>query len=340
MKKLSVLKLMALNAAIASALALSGCGIRISIGGPGHNTETESTCTETLDIESVTYADLAAANSPESIFSRHGSWRAEIEALQDGKSGLQGTAYGANAMEVYCERGLLYLEADLEGIEDVDKRTDFWTKGGIYQKLEAGSKEVLYTEWYAMDDDKKALYIPQTVEAGIIPQPGEMTEEIVGRHDNGDGTVTFITNIPARESGDICTLPPEWEEAVTAYRYTADAATLEIREIQTIVMDGGTAWEYLREKVEYDAGAPDGLWGMIESAGKIEKGEYGHPRTISVTYDPGTEQERTYTKEADNTYWVKVQILPEYALYEDPDGEIPFKGTEELKDITLYAIKE
>ncbi len=72
----------------------------------------------------------------------------------------------------------------------------------------------------------------------------------------------------------------------------------------------------------------------------FENGMPENPKTITITYDPETENEEVYTLETDTSYSITPIIREGYNLYKDPEGKTPFKGSDGKKNVEIYAIKE
>lgn len=295
-----------------------------------------ATVKQASDVD-VSYKAFAKANSREAVFSRHKSFMAVTVVPKDDKDGLK--AYGSSINTFYSEPDYAYSSYEFEGMEDSRLfEEDLLTCSDAYwHVINKDKSEQMFVEWPAMSDAEKRNNL---ADIGTFLDGSEFGEKMTGFKNNGDGTVTIITNAPADKTVDVRALPEAWKGATMEYSYIADTKTLELLSFSSRILTDKGSIDYISETISYDVEAPKESVSLRDTVKKIEAEEPKNPRTITVIYDPGTDKAETFKKTAGSSVLVSPVYRDGYKPYKDPEGKTPFTGSDGKSDITIYLLKK
>lgn len=314
-------------------------GVALILGGCGKEAGKEQ--------PSVTYEELGEANSFESTFSRHKNCISE-KAVAEDESDTAAGALGLFSYKMYLSPDLCYSDQVFYDEDIPDHR---YREEGLRDKTEEyylstgdDGKKVLGKAWYVMSDEEKAerrLEINGSPESfNLIGIDKDGNEKVVSTEDNGDGTLTVTTNMPADVCADFVEVPEEWKDATVEYQYRVNKDNLELYELDAYILSGNERIDFLSEKVIYDVDEPEGYKAFCDYLDQYEKDKSPETRSIKVIYDPGTDIEETY----EMTESLSCQIYPRYregySRYSDPEGKTPFQTSDGKREVTVYCIKD
>jgi glutaredoxin len=205
-------------------------------------------------------------------------------------------------------------------------------------------EKVLGKAWYVMSDEEKAerrlenYGSPESFNIISIDKDGN--EKVVSTEDNGDGTLTVTTNMPADVCGDCVEVPEEWKDATVEYQYRVNKDNLELYELDAYILSGSERIDFLNEKVTYDVDEPEGYKAFRDYLDQYEKDKSPETRSIKVIYDPGTDMEETYEMTESLSCSIYPRYREGYSRYSDPEGKTPFQTSDGKRDVTVYCIKD
>lgn len=343
---------------LTSAAIISGCGTtgipEVSVNLPENSevtepeTETvETTEAVTADIPDIKLEDIIEANSRDKIFSNHSNWLSEVKISED-DSGKAVKAYELFGFKCYHEKGISYFETDYldDDMESHSYETSLFNgETDYYRNADLKNDQKLFVGWYAMSDDEKEDALKSKFGHPDCFTPftySEDTHETIDSvQDDNSGTLTVITYIPTELCPEIKNLPEEWEGGKVRYTYTLDKETLEMSEVVSEIVVDGKTYEFMTQKVTYDVDTPEGYNKMCDLVYAYKNDEIKEPRTLTVIYDPDTDDEESFRMTVDYAYRIFPNIRKGYSLYKDPKGKIPFTGSStENADVTMFAIKD
>lgn len=102
----------------------------------------------------------------------------------------------------------------------------------------------------------------------------------------------------------------------------------------------GSAGTTSHLEMETNVKEPEAMGQMIDEAAKLQKDTPENPRTITVIYDPGTEDEYEVSLTIDCAYKAMPYFRAGYEMYLDPDGKEIFTSGDGVSDVTIYALKQ
>jgi glutaredoxin len=313
-----------------AALILGGCGKETGKGQP-----------------TVTYEELGEANSFEATFSRHKSCFLEKSVAED-ESDTAVRAHGLFSTKMYQTPDVFYSDQVFYNEDIPDHR---YREEGLRDKTEEyylstgdDGEKVLGKAWYVMSDEEKAerrlvnYGSPESFNIILIDTDGN--EKVVSTEDNGDGTLTVTTNMPADVCGDCVEVPEEWKDATVEYQYRVNKDNLELYELDAYILSGSERIDFLNEKVTYDVDEPEGYKAFRDYLDQYEKDKSPETRSIKVIYDPGTDMEETYEMTESLSCSIYPRYREGYSRYSDPEGKTPFQTSDGKRDVTVYCIKD
>lgn len=343
---------------LTSAAIMSGCGTtgipEANIAGSETTADAEKQdasdeqkevkVTEDDEISKLTLEDLKEANSSEKIYSNHRNWLSENTVSED-NSGIAVKAYGVFDFKSYHEDGVAYFESDFldeDGVSHKKEHSLFNGETDYYINVDPSDEKKMGIGWYCMSEDEKneILMNKYAHPDSFIPFNYPEEEKLDSIKDNNDGTLTVITYIPTESCPEVINLPEEWKGGKVKYTYTFDKDTLEKKEIVTEIIADGKTYEFLTEKVFYDVDTPEGFDEISELVYSFKNDDPKNPKTLTVIYDPDTDDEETYRITVDKDFGIYTNIREGYSLYKDPKGNVPFTGSDRNSDITMFAIKD
>lgn len=223
---------------------------------------------------------MLAANSQESVLSRHKSIAGKVERPFAGD------------FSFYCD-GEAFFDAEAE-------QTIMIGNGEVWYDLNPGGEEKAPAIiCYAMPDaERDALLAENTIPTLDII--ATLKEEVQSVTDHKDGTMTVITRLSgdqlaAKIERNQETFPEEYLGNPAETVYTLSAGTLEVLSVVDSVIVGNEKIIYSNETIEYDVSRPEYFDRILALRDEFSVAEEGHMRTLTVIYDAGTEAEETYT---------------------------------------------
>ena len=311
--------------------------------GQPENTEGE---TEDTEASEVTFKDIVEANSADAAFSRHKNYFSETFIAQDGLD-QNIKAYGMYGFTCYAEPGLKFYDRDYydETTSDNHFRDNaLLEETGSFYSWDENGKKIYSKAWYAMSDEERAekiIVLGNNPDRDIIENDEECGEHTVSSKDNGDGTLTVMTNAPIDRNGvDFSEVPDEWRGKDAEYHYIVDRNTLEIKEIDVYILTDDGPADYLTQIVTYDVEKPKGIAEMQEHADYMDSGNYENPRKITVIYDPGSEKEEIFETTADKSFKVTVWVRDGYGKYGDSEGKSQDIIPDDNGNVVIYSLPE
>ena len=297
------------------------------------------------DALSVTIQDIAMANNREAAFSRHKNWITTTTPSEDNDC-LAAKACGLYGFTSFSENGKAYFDTDYceEDGTKLNEKNLITQNNDYYINDSLKDGQVLQVSWYLMPDDEKTQ---RRIERGadleskaVFGYDEDVNEELDGVTDNGDGTITVDTHVSVDDAPEIVSVPDEWKGGRVEYTYVLNKDDLEMKGMTSRVVTDSGSYDFITETVDYDCEAPEGYNEMSGYVEDFENGMPKNPKTITITYDPETENEEVYTLETDTSYSIAPVIREGYGLYKDPEGKTPFKGSDGKTNVEIYAIKE
>ncbi|SFG70324.1 hypothetical protein [Oribacterium sp. WCC10] len=124
------------------------------------------------------------------------------------------------------------------------------------------------------------------------------------------------------------------------YTYTIDKDTLEVTDIVIEIVVGDDTYDFMTEKIFYDVEPPEVYDNMCELVNSFNNDPPKNPKTLTVIYDPDTDDEESFRITVDSDYRISTTIREGYSFYKDPKGNVPFEGSDGKSDVTMFAIKD
>ena len=264
---------------------------------------------------------MLAANTWEEVISRHDSLLTRTE-YEDGSVSTcfltKGYAYDADS-------GSLYDSKDNWRYIDVD------------------GEDVFAFDLYAMSDEERDALIWKPED--LFPTLYEdmlLQETIVDLTANEDGTLTVSLSLGAEKFAAIQEslgnpLPEEYAGMEYMTVFTLDADTLEVLASEESTILGEEKTRLGRTEFEYDAEQPEEAAEMLAFAEEFRTAEPENPRTVTVIYHAGDDDEEVYSVVTDRKFRVVPFLREGYELFSDPEGTEVFVGSDKTDDIVLYA---
>ncbi|WP_036609945.1 hypothetical protein [Oribacterium sp. P6A1] len=339
---------------LTSAAIMSGCGtmevpdVTIKVQETTMDSANQDTKAETEEADEgtpkLTLEDLSEANSLDKIFSNHKNWASEVKVSED-NSNMAVKAYGLYGFKVYSENGVTCFESDFldeDGVSHNLQSSIFNGETDYY--LDPEDDKLMTVGWYVMsDDEKKDVLISKYAHPDCfvpfvyIEEAGETIDSI---QDNDDGTLTLITLSPVEKATEVINLPAELKGGDARYTYTIDKDTLEVTAIVIEIVVGEETYDLMTEKIFYDVEPPEVYDNMCELVYSFKNDPPKNPKTLTVIYDPDTDDEESFRITVDSDYRISTAIREGYSLYKDPKGNVPFEGSDGKSDVTMFAIKD
>ncbi len=333
--------LLSFAAAAGTALMVSGCTFPAQeINAALNQVESMTQAAEDATAPLFTFEELVNANTREATLSRHQNSLSVLTPADDGNGGIQAFSFGFNKHTLYCEPDYVYTERDVTGLwEGQEYYDELYTKAGnlFFRDRFLNGDEVPYYTWYPTEDASPFYGVDYF---SVLADGSDAGEKLVSTRDNGDGTLTAITCMPFDEDDAAVNAPSEFTGGTEVYEYTVDADTLELLGIKATLVSESGKFDFSEETVVYDAEAPEKFASLRDVAVNEETKEPENPYTTTLVFDPGTPEEKTYTKKLDSSCRIGFYLPNGYSLYEDPEGKIPLVPDKNRRDFTYYAIKD
>jgi hypothetical protein len=249
---------------------------------------------------------------------------------------------------VYCSKDHIYGdlgESQEEGANIAYMRDD---KDSFVWTMVQGEPLLVY-QWYpGFDEDGEGALPPISEAQPVIDPVYTALEKITNVEDHGDGTMTITTIVDpdtlSRQVDDDEMIDEEIREKIKGTSrqqiYEVDSDTLVINHMKESYLDEkGNAVIEQSFETEKNVTPPEGLTEMISQADDLFYDAPSDPKTITVIYDPGTDEEKTYRLKVDKKLRVLTFPKEGYELYEDPDKKEIAKDSDGKSDRTMYAFK-
>ncbi|MCR5345161.1 MAG: hypothetical protein K6E46_03850 [Lachnospiraceae bacterium] len=334
---------------------------------------------KSVKVDGITYMDLIEANRQSKVLARHDNVSIFVEVTQDENASIAARIRGANSLTIYCENIYSpYCKADftgfgfefdrVEGVNLVNSRSYFGIKTrGDYNEYEL---ELSFVNQFGGHELDRRFYSCGLIENHIL-----YDEKIVSSVDNWNGTLTITTNapieeiyrhlddgIPIRRVNEINPydkLPREWEGATLERVFIVDKKTLELRELVASICIGDEKTELWKETVVIDAGRPAKYLDLVGDIlcivkdyrmsevevllASVEHERDYTNRVYALIYE-GMDEDQALLRNvlADFSYKLNVVVNEGYALYLDPEGEVPYNNEvgKAFSTTVLYAFKK
>ena len=136
-------------------------------------------------------------------------------------------------------------------------------------------------------------------------------------------------------------VPEGFENAELDFIYILDAETLEAKALSVSILNEGESIPYFKQEFEYDVEEPEGYKELSDNLKntKIVASDGEDGKTFTVTYDPGTDKEKTYQQTFVRDLKISIILKDGYERYADPEGKQPYQGSDGKSDVTIYALK-
>ncbi|MCR5733711.1 MAG: hypothetical protein K6G22_03795 [Lachnospiraceae bacterium] len=317
--------------------SISGC-VTINVNIPGPDTTTKM-----ADV--VTFEDVAEANSREAVLSRHENFYVVNERDVDEEHEWLADLYGTYDSECFSYPGVAYYRNDYRGIDYwIDSEDMLFLDSNSYGiRTYSDGREDYTKDWYVMSDEEKKDYYLHPDDEDIAPVcvTEYVDEKYISTEDNGDGTLTVITETADADAlGYTDEFPEEWENATLEFRYCVDKDSLELLKLETYICNENEKVKLQTSVTTYDVEVPERCTLLMDFADRVENTEMTNPRTVTYIYDPGTEDEKSYTITADDYYIIDAWVKDGYQIFDDPEGTIHHEFTGVLEDYTGYVLKQ
>ena len=123
-------------------------------------------------------------------------------------------------------------------------------------------------------------------------------------------------------------------------KLTVDARTLEILKTeQSLVTEDGSEELLMVQLMSYTVPEHALYQEMTERTAPYLEGVLKDPRTVTVIYNPGTEEEAVCTRMAEKGDLLYTSFAAGYQICADEQGT-PFEGSDGQSDVTIYAFPE
>lgn len=265
--------------------------------------------------------NMIAANTWEEVISRHDSLLIRTEQ----EDGSVSTCFLTKDYAYDAEYGNLY---DTE---------DNW------RYVDAAGEDAFAFDWYAMSEEERDAMIwkPEYLFPALY-EDVLLQEQIADLTENEDGTLTLSLSLGAEEFAAIQEsfgnpLPEEYAGMEYLSVFTLDPDTLEILASEENTILGEEKTRLIRTEFEYDAEQPEEAAEMLALAEEFRTVEPEDPRTVTVIYHAGDDDEERYSVVTDRKFRVVPFLREGYGLFSDPEGTEVFAGREETGDAVLYA---
>ncbi len=285
---------------------------------------------EAAEPDAETFKALVAANTGSAILSRHASFGIERSTFRGGDEILTETSYrdADTYFWGYSNGRAMLRKADL-WVNREENDGDFSYVETIFDSDEAAQ------EAFALALDSAPVLLPET-------------EELLETIDTGDGRFVAATQESDPEtiawslSQTLFAGGYEYAEGMTLrYEYTFDTQTQDLLSIHTELTDADGAVLLTQEDscaydVEvYDPFAEGEPFAEYEAAARDPE----QSRTITVVFDPDTENERGMDCVTPRNAYFNVFVNGQYVeqLYIDRECTQPFTGSDGVEDLVLYV---
>lgn len=166
-----------------------------------------------------------------------------------------------------------------------------------------------------------------------------LREEIVLAQDMGN--YIMVDTELSLDSPDDCLalrFPTDKAGCICHSIYTIEKDTFMIMEKQTILCDEeGREGEYSTSTTELLSQLP---MAQEEMLNELESQGENNPRTITVTYDPDTSEQKSFSVTVNAETILHYYFLADYDLFSDKQGLEPLKQIPEVGDVQIYGISE
>ena len=288
----------------------------------------------------ITIEALINANKKETLLDRHDSF-SYSKVFEPGS---------VNNFTLYASRDLVYCKYN-ESAEDGAALAAMRDQKNSFSKIRKDGKEEFFYDWYAMSEEEKKKEEVVLSDAWYFIEPvTTCLEKIIDIKDNHDGTTTITSKMEADDFAEYFKEAVEsgymdyedvYENAYTLTTYTVDSESLEIQAYtERFLHEDGSKFEEHTVTVHKDADQPEELTEMIAMADDMLGKKPADPRTLTVIYDYGTDQEETYSLTVDRKYKVNVYPKENYELYADSEKKALFEAPDGIGDVTIYAFKQ
>ena len=268
------------------------------------------------DLDSVTVEALIAANLPEAIFENHQTMFVTTHDRFDGDWCFT------------CAPGL-YFESNYAGWNNLLDGDGNWF-------LEEGDdgERAFSRSWFAIsDEEREAMEVrPEDLSCAVNPDT-TATETLTDVTDNENGTLTVTTRMNAEDTragleAKGVEITEEYLDAEKEIVYLVAADTLEILSFTEYFVTGEERSLCNITAVCYDAELPETVAEIQAMKEDYLAGGAEDVKTITVTYDPGTAAEETFSITAPRDMRVDSYFRDGYGeLYSDPEQTVLFDGT-------------
>ncbi len=265
--------------------------------------------------------DMIAANTWEEIISRHDNMLIRTEY----EDGWLSTSFLTKDYACDLTSGNLY------------DREDNW------RYVEVNGETSFALDWYAMSEEERdgMIWKPEDL-FPVLYEDVLRQDEVGDLTANEDGTLTLTLTLGAEKFASIQAslgnpLPEEYAGVEYMAAFVLDAETFEILISEEDTIFEGEKTLLIRTEIEYDAEQPEEVAEMLSLAEEYRASEPEDPRTVTVTYSAGSDEEESYSVVTDRKYRVVPFTREGYELYSDPEGTELFEGSDEVGDTILYA---
>ena len=285
---------------------------------------------ESAEPDAETFKALVAANTGSAILSRHASFGTTRSTFQGGEEILTETSYrDADTYFWGFSNGRAMLrKADLW----VDREA---TDGDFYYVETIFDSEEATREAFAFALDSAPVLLPET-------------EVLLETVDAGDGRFLAVTRESDPEtiawslSETLFAGGYEYAEGMTLrYEYAFDAQTQDLLSIHTELTDADDAVLLTQEdNCAYDVEDYDPFTdGEPFAQYEADVRDPEHSRTVTVVFDPDTENERAMDCVQPRSAVFSVFLNGEYVkqVYTDPECTQPYENGDGTEDLVLYV---
>lgn len=332
--------------ALAILLTICLCSFLVACGQPASDAATDTgevQSEESVDLDSITLQKISEANTREAVFAKHKNYTLKSELQENDSDVVNSILYGVEGFYMYGLKDELYFDQSYIDDEEVLVRQEqiLTADNQVYKTYVEDEEPYYIYSWFLVDNNEELPDLWQIGYFAPLRFPEDADEKLIKTEDNGDGTISVYTSAPIDVVSEVTFVPEGFENAELDYIYILDAETLEVKALSVSILNEGESIPYFNQEFEYDVEEPEGYKELSDNLKntKIVASDGEDGKTFTVTYDPGTDKEKTYQQTFVRDLKISIILKDGYERYSDPEGKEPFKGSDGKSDVTIYALK-
>lgn len=332
--------------ALAILLTICLCSFLVACGQPASDAATDTgevQAEESVDLDSITLQKISEANTREAVFAKHKNYTLKSELQENDSDVVNSILYGVEGFYMYGLKDELYCDQSFIDDEDgLVRQEQILTADNQVYKTYVEDEEPYYIySWFLVDNNDELPDLWQIGYFAPLRFPEDADEKLIKTEDNGDGTISVYTSAPIDVVSEVTFVPEGFENAELDFIYILDTDTLEAKALSVSILNEGESIPYFNQEFEYDVEEPEGYKELSDNLKntKIVASDGEDGKTFTVTYDPGTDKEKTYQQTFVRDLKISIILKDGYERYSDPEGKQPYQGSDGKSDVTIYALK-